>query len=580
MKKTFIRIISLLVAVSCLAVCLGCAEQTKDATKKEPQSETNNEQTVVDQYVNESTDPNDYDIPTTKEKAFKMTCVSYKTLGKTHFIDAFEGTGEEGYYIILPESVDISNVAIYFNLPNINVEVNDVAVEQKIHFFDFSQNDTASLSIFTKAGKLTQETTLKVMYSAASVMYLDFDESLGTIKAMQSDKNKNKHAYGTMYLDSDDDSLDLVSYFDIHGHGNATWKADPTQKLPYNIKFTEDDTYEKGRTVSPLGMRANSKWCLLSNAGETSLSRTRVAHYISKQVGIDYAIQCEYTTLYLGSQYVGAYYLIEKPANVEDALDLELATGDNMDGSWIVEVDNHKSDTNQFYIDGVRFTVKSAIEGCKYNAIKGYLGEVSTALNHSKGLNKTTGKYYYDYIDLESFAKYLLVRDFCLDYDLVVSIWMYYDEEEGKLNAGPVWDFDNSMWKCGGMSGHLSMYKDTDKLLVMQDQKGKGCWLIELMKYKKFTDILKSEYEKCAYLFDLEDERCIFNVYESWFDQMKLIAEQDNLRWNFLEKTSPIVGYEYDNSIYAPHFGKVANFLHDRCRDFGKAIKRYANGTK
>jgi hypothetical protein len=146
------------------------------------------------------------------------------------------------------------------------------------------------------------------------------------------------------------------------------------------------------------------------------------------------------------------------------------------------------------------------------------------------------------------------------------------------MNAGPLWDFDNSLWKCGGSRGHMSMYKDTDKLLVMQDDKQPGCWLVELMKHNEFTDALKKEYEKYSYLFDLNDPRCIFNVYEGWFEYMKPIVEQDDLRWNVLVDTQTIKGYEYDNSDYAPYFAKVANFLHDRCRDYESALEKYAKG--
>jgi len=585
MKKLLKTLLCMLIVASQLASFVGCGTKgdknngIESDADKQTTALQGDEPTVPAVKPNTSKDPKDYDVPTDLSSSFSIVCVSYKSLEKTHFIDAFV-SDDGNYYMILPSAVDLSNVAVYFHTGTGAVGIGDENVNDKISFLDFSKNDFIEFQLTEKTSKTPKTVKLFAQTSAVPVVYLDVDESLGTIKAMQTDKEKNTHAYGIMYLDSADDSLDLVSYFDIHGHGNSTWKASTTKKQPYNIKFTEDDSYDSGRDVRPLGMRANSKWCLLSDASEESFLRTRVAHYLGEQVGIDYAIQCRDTNLYLGSEYIGSYYLIERAINVEDALDLELATADNMEGSWIFEFDNHKDPENQFKVNGATVTVKSRLDNGAHSALEKYLNEVSTALTSANGYNKSTGKYYYDYIDLESFAEFLLVREFTMDYDLVASVWMYYDAKEGKVNAGPLWDFDNSMWTCAGQRGHMSMYKDTDKLLVMQDDKSKGCWLVELMKYKEFTDILKEKYEEFSYLFDLEDERCIYNVYQGWFDEGKSLAQQNDLRWNTLVKTAAIKGYEYDGSDYAPYYGQVANFLYDRCRDYGTALTRYANGKK
>ena len=582
MKKIFTSFICLLFVLSQILSLAACQKAEDNTSEKETTDAhtTDGDLTPPTVKPNTSTDPSDYEKPKKLTTSFSMVCVSYQSMGKTHFIDAFLSS-DGNYYLLLPSAVDLSNVAVYFHAAAGNtVKIGSENVGGKIKFFDFQKNESVSIKLSDKVNKVTQTINLVAVTSVVPVMYLDFDETLGTILAMQSDKKKNTHAYGTMYLDSENDSHDLVSYFDIHGHGNSTWKGNPDVKQPYNIKLTDDDSYDSGRKARVLGMRANSKWCLLADSGERSFLRTRTAHYLGEQVGIDYALQCRYTNLYIGSEYVGAYYLIERTTAVDDALDLDLATGDNMDGSWVVEFDNASGQPNQFQVNGVKVTVKSPIEGCSYKALRTYLMEVSTALNSPNGLNKATGKYYYDYIDLDSYAKFLLIREFSMDYDLVVDHWAYYDAEEGKMNAGPLWDFNNSMWTCAGARGHLPMYKETDKLLVMQDDKGPGCWLIALMQFEKFTDLLKDYYDKYSYLFDLEDPRCIYSVYESWFEEVKPIAEQNDLRWNTLKETEPLKGFEYDNSDYAPYFAYVAKFLYCRCRYYGTALEKYANGTR
>ena len=583
MKKILTLAVCILLILAQMISVISCTstdekEDNKESSDEQTQNTDNNGENTPE-IPTSSKDPSDYEKPKGVTSDFAIVCVSYKSLGKTHFLDAFLSS-DGNYYLIVPDAVDLSNVAIYVHFKNGSVKYNGTLLNSRISFFDFSKDDCVELDVEDKINKVSETRTLIVQTSAVPVVYLDVDESLGTIEAMESDKGKNTHAFGVMYLDSADDTLDLVSHFDIHGHGNSTWKGNPSQKQPYNIKFTDDDTYDSGRKVSPLGMRANSKWCLLADAGERSYMRTRVAHYLGAQVEMEYALQSRYTNVYMGSEFLGSYYLIAKTASVEEALDLELATGDNMDGSWIMEFDNASGQANQFKVKGVKVTVKSPIDGCEYVALQKYLNEVSVALNDPNGLNKSTGKYYYDYMDLESYAKFLLVREFSMDYDLVVDHWAYYDAKEGKMNAGPLWDFNNSMWTCGGARGHLSMYKDTDKLLVMQDDKGPGCWLQLLMKFEKFTDILKAEYEKYSYLFELDDPRCIYNVYEGWYDEVKPIVEQNNLRWNILKTTEPLKGFEVDNSLYSRYYAYVAKFLYCRCRDYGTALSTYAVGKQ
>jgi hypothetical protein len=373
-------------------------------------------------------------------------------------------------------------------------------------------------------------------------------------------------------VDSENNAHDTVTYFDIHGHGNSTWKS--PKKKPYNIKFTEDDDYANGRKVSLLGMRASSKWCLLADYWDMTVSRNKVAQYMGGVVEAAYSIQAQHVNLYIGSEYRGSYLALERANSIDEVLDLELTTKDNMDGSWLFEFDNQGGQLHQFSVNGVRVTPKTETEDYKCTALKAHLNEVSKALNDRNGINKATGKYYYDYIDLESYAKFLLIREFTLDYDTVVNHWAYYDARDQKIHAGALWDFDNSMGNGLGSRGDMEMYHDTSKLLIFQDDKGPGCWLIKLMQFKEFRDELKKQYEKYSYLFDVEDQRCIYNVAESWYEDTKLLAEQNDLRWGFLSKKyETITGFERDDSIFASHYGALTKFLYERCKNYGDLIK-------
>ena len=58
------------------------------------------------------------------------------------------------------------------------------------------------------------------------------------------------------------------------------------------------------------------------------------------------------------------------------------------------------------------------------------------------------GKYYTDYIDIESFAKMYLMHEYVKSYDVCAGSILYHRDgqtDNDKLIAGPLWDLDNAM---------------------------------------------------------------------------------------------------------------------------------------
>lgn len=568
MKKITAVLLTATVIFSQLITLLGCKNTdntpliSDDTTNQTTQIPSVQPQQPM---YNPSKDPNDYDTPIVSASEFKITCVSYVFAGKTHFIDAFE-SDSGGYALILPASIGLENIALHFNIPKtMKLAAESKKLTNGISFFDFSKDNSITLTYVDTTEKINEKREFRVYTTDTPIMYLDVDENLGTIDAMHADMQKETHCFGVAYIDSMENSNDVITHFDVHGHGNSTWKNN--EKRPYNIKFTDDAEYDSGREIGVLGMSASSKWCLLADVWDRTLVRNRLAHYLGAQVEMDYAIETRYVHLYLGSEYKGSYLMTEKAAHVEDELGLELATGDNMNGSWILEFDNASGQPNQFLVKNIKVTVKSPIENCNYTALKKHLTQIHVALNDPNGYNANTGKYYYDYMDLESYAKYILIREFTMDYDTVVDHWAYYDARDGLLHAGPLWDFDNSM---GNSSKPL--YKQTDSLLVLEDTKGPGCWLMKLMEFEKFREILKEQYEKYSYLFDINDSRSAYAVFESWFEEVKPIAELNDYRWGFITNSKKPTSFAQDDSRFAIDYSYVAEFLYERCKAYGKLI--------
>ena len=58
------------------------------------------------------------------------------------------------------------------------------------------------------------------------------------------------------------------------------------------------------------------------------------------------------------------------------------------------------------------------------------------------GYNASTGKYFYDYVDMDSLVKVFLLQELSLNCDGFISSVYFYKDADGKMFAGPIWDQD------------------------------------------------------------------------------------------------------------------------------------------
>ena len=564
MKKILSFLLALLILASFLML-FGCEiKKNNDNNSNSTEATQPTVSDTADDLETGTQQPFEYVAPDVDNSEFSVTLANYVTFGAQRFINTY--CFEDKYYVFIPADFDMSDTMLYFNIPkNYSIKIDGKSIQSGFMTFDFTQNKVYTLYVGLRGGTYSNYELVGIQ-SKAPTMYLDIDESLGTFEAMNTDLTKKTFAYGLCYMDSTNNAHDFISYFDIHGHGNSTWKTERLDK-PYNLRFKEDDTYTDGRKIGLMGMTPASKWNLISDTGEVTKSKNRIALYIAEQLEMDYVVELNYANLFINGEFIGIYQVTEKPVNVEDELGLTLAESDNMNGSWIFEFDNHSGQEHQFYVKNLKVTVKSTIDNCKYTALQKHLTSVNVAMLNKDGVNKSTGKSISDYLDLESFAKLLLVRDFTMDYDTVVNYWAYYDHSDGKIHAGPVWDFNNSMGQTT-----KELYHQHDQLLVLSDTKGPGCWLVELMKFKEFTDILKEVYTKYSYVFDGQSQDSALAVWESYYEYYKDVSNMHRARWNQDTGTGSLNGFEIESTRLARYFAKCTYFLYNRSKHFGNLI--------
>lgn len=223
---------------------------------------------------------------------------------------------------------------------------------------------------------------------------------------------------------------------EIKGRGNTTWEQ---EKKPYQIKFKKN--------VDLLGLGKAKKWALLANALDMSYLRNHIALVFAEIVEVPYSYRGDFVELYVNGDYRGLYYLVKKIEIAKGSVDLR-----NNDGV-LFEMDMlHKNEEEQCFESylGECLVLKDVV-GHEISEESKIADSFLTDLNMAEeALREEKYENVAEIFDLDSFAKYFLVNEFAVNPDAYSTSFYLYRNNEGKIAAGPVWDFDlafaSRMW--------------------------------------------------------------------------------------------------------------------------------------
>ena len=331
--------------------------------------------------------------------------------------------------LYLPDKADVSKLCLSWDDPAVTLKKDDVVY----------QSGTAPIpaagerAVYQIAkGKAVALVTIKTVQGSAGVepMFLELDESLGTIAAMNADDEHETKCFGKVLFDGND------NFVSIKGRGNSTWAF---SKKPYNITLHKDATYDKKEKVVYIpGVKKCNKYCLLANYLDNSLVRNKIAMDLASRLGI--GLESRFIDLWMNGEYLGNYLMTPK----KDLL--------VKDGGLMLDNDHIPEDTDQFTIDGMhdmlfkhnRINIEEIGDdlveaGYGQEQIERYFNEAFAALT------KYDTEDYQNYFDIDSWAKMFLMVEVAKTYDCYAgNFLMRRDgiEPEDKLIAGPAWDYD------------------------------------------------------------------------------------------------------------------------------------------
>ena len=313
------------------------------------------------------------------------------------------------------------------------------------------------------------------------------------------DASKSNIATGKLLVvDKDGKAVYDGALTQLKARGNTTFTN--AEKKSYQIKLDgKSDLIACGEKVKT--------WTLLAGSHDATLMRDKMFKDLAKSLGMPYTASTDWVDLYYDGVYRGTYIVSEKNSvnktgvnitdmekayeacnpgygeNASTALaenkygqTYQYTTGltepENITGGYLLELNGTKLDDsyNPKYDEasgfitgkGSAMNVKSP-EWCGKDAmayISEYYQEFEDAVyaqdadGNYTGYNAQTGKYYYEYCDLNSLVQAYLIQYLSGNSDAFYSSFFFYKDVDGLMYAGPVWDME--LTGGGGWSGVIT----------------------------------------------------------------------------------------------------------------------------
>jgi hypothetical protein len=294
--------------------------------------------------------------------------------------------------------------------------------------------------------------------------------------------------------------------------GNSTSGA---AKKPYRLKF--------GDKVPLFGKEPAKSWVLLANFYDGTFALNAMAFELGKRLGLDFTPNYQFVDLYINNNYMGIYQLTEQIQSNPGRVDLK-----EKKRGWLAEFDYHSPASDEclsWFTTGsgkynlTTFIKSPELDDTSFTMIPNdstslrFVKTDLTRLVDSMATNNFPNNGYRDLIDLESFAKYVLIQLVMDNFDfnsktqtgyLPGSNYAYKldSNRTTKIQAGPLWDFDLSAGvTTNGFPRHYQTYQDP---IIPRHEFYGRLWQDDVFKakYKKVWLKYKSDFQAMSGLID------------------------------------------------------------------------------
>ena len=244
----------------------------------------------------------------------------------------------------------------------------------------------------------------------------------------------------------------------------GSYSASLPQK-PYG--FETRDSLGNNLNVQIMNMPKENDWVLIANYNDKVFIRNTLAFDLFTKMG-HYQPRTRLCEVVLNGEYEGIYVLTEKIKVDKNRVNISKLTaadtlGDDLTGGYIIKVDNTDGSGTDFWYSKYEaidcpgtgrypyfvysFPKPVDIVNQQKLYIQGFVSKIDSILRSPKWADPIEG--YRKYLDVASFIDYFIVGEVSRNVDTYKKSAFFYknkDSKDGRLHAGPVWDFDWA-WK-------------------------------------------------------------------------------------------------------------------------------------
>ena len=439
--------------------------------------------------------------------------------------------------------IDINTIKIYNN-------IDDSYEEYTLNDNEFNISDLPTYSdnnrylkgySLTDNGKLIKEyKTLNTkdnntIYAIFGIEKGSFKiGSIPTIYINASEEIKSKETYVSANISIQENGFYTMQETDVNIRirGNS---SSGVAKKSFKLKFE--------KKIDMFGMGKDKEWALIANYFDPSHLRNFYAYKLAKLMGMEYAVDCQFVNVYLNNSYQGLYLFTETVKTSSNRVDIEVDyTQDDYDIPFMLELDYKLEENNPnymdtldiefFFVDNTKYSGRTFqyathypkylttdyITTKQYEFIKKYMNNTYESVSIGT---------YNNYIDLESFIDYFLIQELFMNIDQEHSSVYVYRKQYGKLQFGPIWDFDLSTGNCSYVYNYNPYHS-------MKQLTGGNYLFSTLINDKKVHDLFIERLKEIENDIILD----MLDSFEHNYSQLALLQQQDNAKWKTLNQSN------------------------------------------
>ncbi|WP_421895175.1 CotH kinase family protein [Marinoscillum sp.] len=339
---------------------------------------------------------------------------------------------------------------------------------------------------------------------------------------------------------SNPESLDYDGNIEIEIRGSSSNCC--SDKKQYALT-TYDEANEKDN-VSLLGMPKENDWILNGFAFDPSLMRDYIAYQLSLKIG-EYASRGRYCEVILNGDYMGVYVLQEKLKADDNRIDInkiepEDNEGKALTGGYITKSDKTEgSDVSAWYMDNYsgwqtafvhEHPKPTTVTASQNNYIQEIFFNLETqAFNNNDAL---VGGYP-SIIDIPSFVDFMIMNELASNADAYQFSTFFHKDRNGKLRAGPLWDFNltfgNDLFFWGLDRSHTDVWQFDDG-----DNVGARFWR-DLFRDPTFNCYFSKRWLALTAVGQPLHPDAVNSFIDEVFAETQAAAERNHARWGIGE---------------------------------------------